>query len=128
MEFIETYLGLSPDGGDGSWEIAALVLLVGFGTVVGLLLPIAANPTERNPWTETAHQLVLVGLMSDVSLEAPWSAVSRRATSLSIGSTDKDRQPALKLLNVRFGPNADKGTRFCAKRSSKGETAKNLGI
>ena len=41
--------GLSPDGGDGSWEIAALVLLVGFGTVVGLLLPIARKPNGTKP-------------------------------------------------------------------------------
>jgi hypothetical protein len=40
LNFIETYLGLSPDGGDGSWEIAALVPLVGLGALVGLLWPI----------------------------------------------------------------------------------------
>jgi len=49
LNFIETYLGLSPDGGDGSWEMAALVLLVGLGTVVGLLLPISRKPNGTKP-------------------------------------------------------------------------------
>jgi hypothetical protein len=47
LNFIETYFGLS--SGDGSWEIAALVLLVGLGTVVGLLLPIGQKPNGTKP-------------------------------------------------------------------------------
>jgi len=35
MDFIEKYLGLSPDGGDGSMEIMVLVLLVALGALIG---------------------------------------------------------------------------------------------
>jgi hypothetical protein len=44
LNFIETYFGLSPDGGDGSWELAALVIAVALGALVGLLLPIVRKP------------------------------------------------------------------------------------
>jgi hypothetical protein len=39
LNFIETYLGISPDDGDGSWEIMALVLIVALGALIGSLLP-----------------------------------------------------------------------------------------
>ena len=38
MQFIERYLGFSPDGGDGSMEILVVVVLVATITVVGLRL------------------------------------------------------------------------------------------
>ena len=31
LNFFETYFGISPDGGDGTWEVAALVLIVMLG-------------------------------------------------------------------------------------------------
>ena len=43
MDFIERYLGFSPDGGDGSIEAIALVLLVTLGALIGLRLPIAKD-------------------------------------------------------------------------------------
>jgi hypothetical protein len=46
MNFIERYLGLSPDGGDGSIEAIALVLLVTLGALIGLRLPIAGNAKD----------------------------------------------------------------------------------
>jgi hypothetical protein len=49
LNFIETYLGLSPDGGDGSAEIFVLVALVGFAVMIGMTLPIGAKskrPTD----------------------------------------------------------------------------------
>ena len=48
LDFIETYLGFSPDG-DGSWWITALVLLVGLGTLVGLLWPMPRKPNGKTP-------------------------------------------------------------------------------
>lgn len=39
MDFIEKYLGLSPDGGDGSMEIMLLVLLVLVGIAIWMHLP-----------------------------------------------------------------------------------------
>jgi len=48
LNFIETYFGLSPSG-DGSWEIAGLVLLVGLGTLVGLLWPMPRKPKGKTP-------------------------------------------------------------------------------
>jgi hypothetical protein len=35
MDFIERYLGFSPDGGDGSFELFALMLLVTLLTAMG---------------------------------------------------------------------------------------------
>jgi hypothetical protein len=46
MNFIERYLGFSPDGGDGSIEAIALVLLVTLGALIGLRLPIAGNAKD----------------------------------------------------------------------------------
>lgn len=46
MDFIERYLGFSPDGGDGSIEAIALVLLVTLGALIGLRLPIAGNAKD----------------------------------------------------------------------------------
>jgi len=43
MDFIERYLGFSPDGGDGSIEAIALMLLVTLGALIGLRLPIAGD-------------------------------------------------------------------------------------
>jgi len=39
MQFIENYLGVSPDGGDGSLEIMVLILLVLIGAAIGMLMP-----------------------------------------------------------------------------------------
>ena len=38
MQFIETHLGFSPDGGDGSMELLVAVVLVAIITVAGLRL------------------------------------------------------------------------------------------
>jgi hypothetical protein len=38
MQFIETHLGFSPDGGDGSMEILVAVVLVAIITMAGLRL------------------------------------------------------------------------------------------
>jgi len=38
MQFIERYLGFSPDGGDGSMEILVIVVLVAIIAVLGLRL------------------------------------------------------------------------------------------
>ena len=46
MDFIERYFGIAPDGGDGSMEIMALVLLVLLGVLIGLLLPMAHAPKK----------------------------------------------------------------------------------
>ena len=49
LNFIETYLGFSPDGGDGSAEIFVLALLIVFAVMVGMTLPIGAKskrPTD----------------------------------------------------------------------------------
>jgi hypothetical protein len=46
LNFFETYFGISPDGGDGSWELMALVIVVVLGAVTGLLL------ANRNPKDE----------------------------------------------------------------------------
>jgi len=58
MDFIERYLGFSPDGGDGSIEAIVLVLLVTLGALIGLRLPIAGdakddrrNETDRSSST-----------------------------------------------------------------------------
>jgi len=39
MDFIEKFLGISPDGGDGSLEILLLVLVVLIITAVGMHWP-----------------------------------------------------------------------------------------
>lgn len=46
LNFIERYLGISLDGGDGSIEIMVLVLLVVLGALIGLFLPIARVPKK----------------------------------------------------------------------------------
>jgi hypothetical protein len=46
LNFIEMYFGVSPDGGDGSFEIMALVLMVALGALIGLLLPNARKPKD----------------------------------------------------------------------------------
>ena len=43
LNFFETSFGISPDGGDGSWELAALVIVIALGAVIGLHL------ANRNP-------------------------------------------------------------------------------
>ena len=53
MDFIEKYLGLSPDGGDGSMEIMVLVLLVALGALIGLLLPVAGKTEDDVRRNET---------------------------------------------------------------------------
>lgn len=58
MDFIERYLGLWPDGGDGSMEIMVLVLLVALGALIGLLLPIAGKTKDdvrRNEIDRSSH-------------------------------------------------------------------------
>ena len=49
LNFFETYFGISPDGGDGTWEVAALVLIVMLGAIVGLLLPNVRKPKGMKP-------------------------------------------------------------------------------
>jgi len=39
MDFIERYLGISPDGGDGALEVMLLVLLVMIVVAIGMHLP-----------------------------------------------------------------------------------------
>jgi hypothetical protein len=46
LNFFETYFGISPDGGDGSWELAALVIIIALGALIGLYL------ANRNPKDE----------------------------------------------------------------------------
>lgn len=46
MDFIERYFGLSPNGGDGSIEAIALVLLVTVGALIGLRLPIGGDAKD----------------------------------------------------------------------------------
>lgn len=46
MNFIERYFGMR--GGDGLMEIMVLVLLVVFGTLIGMLLPIARAPKKES--------------------------------------------------------------------------------
>ena len=40
VNFIESYLGVSPDGGDGSLELLVFVLLVVVGGAIGTYLPL----------------------------------------------------------------------------------------
>jgi hypothetical protein len=47
LNFIETYFGVSPDNGDGSLEIMALVLLVALAALIGMLLPMDAKPEDK---------------------------------------------------------------------------------
>jgi len=52
VHFIESYFGTSPDGGDGSFEMMALVLLVVIGAAIGMYLPLdkrrkSASRSER---------------------------------------------------------------------------------
>jgi hypothetical protein len=46
MNFIEKYFRISPDGGDGSMEIMAVVLIVVLGAPIGLLFPNARKPED----------------------------------------------------------------------------------
>ena len=48
LNLITTYLGFSPDGGNGLWEIAALVLIVTLAVLLGLL-PVTGKLKETKP-------------------------------------------------------------------------------
>jgi len=45
MDFIERYLGFSPDGGDGSMEILVAMMLVVIVVVIGLRLATSETAT-----------------------------------------------------------------------------------
>jgi hypothetical protein len=49
LNFIETYFGFSPDGGNGFWGLAVLLLFVVLGTLVGLLLPTNGKSNGTKP-------------------------------------------------------------------------------
>jgi hypothetical protein len=46
LNVIENYFGMSPDGGDRSLEMMALVLVVALCVLVGLLLTEVRQPTK----------------------------------------------------------------------------------
>jgi uncharacterized membrane protein YhiD involved in acid resistance len=48
LDLIATYLGLSPDAGNGLWELAALVVIVTLAVLLGLL-PVTRKLEETKP-------------------------------------------------------------------------------
>jgi uncharacterized membrane protein YqgA involved in biofilm formation len=49
VNFIESYLGISPDGGDGSLELLVFVLLVVIGGAIGTYLPLDKKRNRVRP-------------------------------------------------------------------------------
>jgi hypothetical protein len=47
VDFIERYLGFSPDNGNSSLELMALVFLVALAMLIGMILPLGGK--SRDP-------------------------------------------------------------------------------